>query len=491
MNILLVYPEYPDTFWSYKHALKFVSKKAAFPPLGLLTVASLLPDDWSKRLKDLNVERLNKKDILWADYIFIGAMAIQYNSAVKIIEECKSLDKKIVAGGPLFTEDFEKFDNVDYLVLNEAEITLPQFLKDLKNGRAKRIYQTDEYAEMKASPPPDYSLINFSKYFSTSIQFSRGCPFNCEFCDVTALLGHKIRTKTTEQILTELDFLYNLGWRGNVFFVDDNFIGKKQVLKKNLLPAMIEWIQANGNPFTFSTQASINLADDNELMQLMTQTRFFSVFVGIETPEEKSLKECHKVQNMNRDLLESVKKIQRKGMAVQGGFIVGFDNDTPDIFKKQIDFIKNSRIITAMIGLLNAPTKSRLYQRLNNEGRLLNKMTGDNTDFTMNFIPKMNKKDLISGYRKIIVGIYRGKPFYQRVESFLQDFRPGIKNKTKVTFTNLMALIKSIFLIGIFDNTRKYYWHLFFWSLLHHSKLFSLAITYSIYGYHYRKVFKI
>jgi radical SAM superfamily enzyme YgiQ (UPF0313 family) len=490
MNILLVYPQYPDTFWSFKYALKFVSKKAVNPPLGLLTVASLLPEDWSKRLKDLNVEKLNKKDILWADYIFIGAMAVQYNSAVKIIEECKSLGKKIVAGGPLFTEDSEKFDNVDYLVLNEAEITLPQFLEDLENGCAKRIYQTDEYSEIKASPTPDYSLINFSKYFSKSIQFSRGCPFDCEFCDITALLGHKIRTKTTGQILTELDSLYNLGWYGDVFFVDDNFIGKKQELKRDLLPAIIEWMQAHRNPFTFSTQASINLADDNELMQLMTQAGFSSVFVGIETPQEKSLEECHKVQNMNRNLIESVKKIQNQGMEVQGGFIVGFDNDTPDIFKQQIDFIQNSRIISAMVGLLNAPTKSRLYQRLKNEGRILNKMTGDNTDSTMNFIPKMNKKDLVSGYREIIVGIYGGKPFYKRVQNFLQDFRPRVKNKTKLTFTKFMALIKSMLFIGLFDNTQRCYWHLFFWSLFRHPKLFPLAITYSIFGYHYRRVFK-
>ncbi len=491
MNILLVYPEYPDTFWSFKYALKFVSKKAANPPLGLLTVASLLPAGWKKKLIDLNVERLTTKDILWADYVFIGAMSAQYTSSKEVIKLCKSLGKMIVAGGPLFTEDFEKFEDVDHLVLNEAEITLPLFLKDLEEGCAKRIYQTDEFAEMEYSPAPDYSLISFSKYSSKSIQYSRGCPFNCEFCDITALLGHKMRTKTTEQVLHELDSLYNLGWRGDIFFVDDNFIGKKKELKKNLLPAIIHWMELHGNPFTFYTEASINISDDKELMQLMTKAGFSSVFVGIETPHETSLKECQKVQNINRDLIESVKAIQKNGMEVKGGFIVGFDNDTPDIFQQQIDFIQKSGIISAMIGILNAPTKSRLYQRLKNEGRILNKMTGDNTDATTNLIPKMGEDVLVKGYYDVVRGIYEAKPFYQRIRHFLKDFQPQVKNKTKITYNKLMALIKSIFIIGLYDKDRKYYWQLFFWSLFRRPKVFPLAITYTVFGYHYRRIFKI
>ena len=491
MNILLVYPKYPDTFWSFKHALKFVSKKAANPPLGLLTVAALLPANWNKKLVDVNIEKLKTKDMLWADYIFIGAMAIQYHSAVQIIEQCKSLGKKIVAGGPLFTEDIEKFDHVDHLILNEAEITLPAFLHDLKAGKANRIYQTEKFADITLSPPPDYSLIKFSNYSSKSIQFSRGCPFNCEFCDITALLGHKMRIKTTDQILTELNILYNQGWRGDIFFVDDNFIGNKKMLKTDLLPAIIEWMVAHKNPFTFTTEASINLSDDPELMQLMTRAGFSAVFVGIETPQSESLEECGKVQNRNRNMVESVRNIQKNGMEVLGGFIVGFDSDSPGIFQQQIDFIQQSGIISAMIGLLNAPTKSKLYQRLKDEGRILNKMSGDNTDATMNFIPRMDPQKLLSGYREVILGIYDGKPFYQRIRHFLNEFQPKVKNKTKMNFNKIMALVKSIFLIGIFDQTRRYYWHLFFWSLFNRPKLFPLAITYSIYGYHYRRVFKI
>jgi len=490
MKILMIYPEYPDTFWSFKHAVKFVSKKAAHPPLGLLTVAPMLPEDWSKKLIDLNVEKLTQKDILWADLVFIGAMSAQYESAVKVIRLCKSMNKTIVAGGPMFTEDYEKFEDVDYLVLNEAEITLPWFLNDFKKGTLKRIYQTEEFADITTSPQPDYSLINISKYASKSIQFTRGCPFNCEFCDITALLGHKMRIKTTHQIITELQTLYNLGARGDIFFVDDNFIGNKNVLKNDLLPVLIEWVNAHGNPFSFSTEASINLSDDKELMSLMTQAGFSSVFVGIETPQETSLEECKKTQNKNRSLLESVKTIQQNGMEVLGGFIVGFDSDTPGIFHQQIEFIQKSGIISAMIGLLNAPTKSKLYQRLQKEGRILNKMTGDNTDATMNFIPKMNKEILGNGYRDVIRGIYEGKPFYERVRHFLNDFNPQVKVRTKITFNKFMALIKSMFIIGILDRDRKYYWQLFFWSLFNRPKIFPLAVTYSIYGYHFRRVFK-
>lgn len=490
MKILLVYPEYPDTFWSFKHALKFVSKKASNPPLGLLTIAPLLPGSWEKKLIDLNVEKLKTKDILWADLIFIGAMSAQIKSTFEIIHRCKLLGKTIVAGGPLFTEDYEKFGEVDHLVLNEAEITLPQFLADLKNGVPKKIYQTSGFADITHSPAPDYSLIRFSDYSSKSIQYSRGCPFNCEFCDITALLGHKMRTKTTAQVINELESLYNLGWRGDIFFVDDNFIGKKQELKNDLLPAMVHWMEKHKNPFTFSTEASVNLSDDPELMRLMTRAGFSTVFVGIETPQESSLAECDKVQNRNRSLAESVKTIQKNGMEVLGGFIVGFDNDTPNIFQQQIDFIQHTGIVSAMIGLLNAPTKSRLYQRLHAEGRILSKMSGDNTDATTNLIPKMGMENLVAGYGEVIRGIYDGKPFYKRVRHFLNDFQPQVKNKTKITFNKFMALIKSMFIIGLFDSSRKHYWKLFFWSLFRRPKVFPLAITYSIYGYHYRRVFK-
>ncbi len=232
MNILLVYPQYPDTYWSFKHALKFISKKASNVPLGLITIAPLLPDDWNKKLIDLNVSRLKDEDIKWADYVFISAMSIQLASVKQIIERCIHLKKKIVAGGPLFTEEYEQFPEIDHLVLNEAEITLPLFIEDLKNGRPKKIYQSDKFADITKSPLPDYSLLKAGKYATAGIQYSRGCPFDCEFCDITALFGRHVRTKTSAQIIAELDQLLQIGWRGSVFFVDDNFIGHKKKLKE-------------------------------------------------------------------------------------------------------------------------------------------------------------------------------------------------------------------------------------------------------------------
>lgn len=487
MKILLVYPEYPDTFWSFKYALKFISKKAAYPPLGLITVASLLPKDWETKLVDMNIEKLYMEDLLWADYVFVSAMSTQIQSANHVIDRCKALLKPVVAGGPLFTADFEKFDRVDHLVLNEAEITLPLFLQDLERGNPKHIYDTNEFAIMQNSPAPDYSLVKMNQYSSKSIQFSRGCPFNCEFCDITALLGHKCRIKSVDQIMKELQNLYDLNWRGEVFFVDDNFIGNKQILKNDLLPAISNWMKQHKHPFHFTTEASINLSDDQELMQMMVDAGFLSVFVGIETPEEESLEECNKVQNKNRDLIESIKKIQHAGMEVLGGFIIGFDSDTPGIFRQQIEFIQKSGIISAMIGLLNAPTKSQLYKRLQAEGRILERWSGDNTSNAMNFVPKMDRKVLDTGYREVIQGVYGGQAFYERVKSFLTDFKPGVKNKNKVNLRKLRAFFKSILLIGIFDSNRKYYWQLFFWSLFHRRDLFPMAITYSIYGYHYKK----
>ncbi len=490
MKILLIYPKYPDTFWSFKYALKFISKTAANPPLGLITVASMLPVYWSKKLIDLNVESLKTKDILWADYVFISAMSIQLESVHKIIDKCKKLNTKIVAGGPLFTNEYESFSQIDHFVLNEAEITLPDFLKDLKNGQLKRIYQTTAFAEMQNTSLPDYSLIKQSKYSALNIQYTRGCPFNCEFCDITALLGHKVRAKTSKQIINELNNIYNIGWRDSVFFVDDNFIGNKKILKSDLLPQIIDWMKSKDYPFSFTTEASIDLADDDKLMELMINAGFNTVFIGIETTEEKSLTECNKIQNKNRSLVQSVRKIQDFGIEVSGGFIVGFDNDSKSVFQNQIDFIEKSGIITAMVGLLNAPKKTRLYKRLNNEGRIVKEISGNNTDYTLNFIPKMNKNELINGYKNVLNRIYSGKSYYNRVLVFLRRFNPVGGNKNKISFSTIKAFLKSMIILGVFDEFRTSYWKLVFWSLFNRPQVLTKAITYSIYGYHFRKIFK-
>lgn len=490
MNILLVNPKYPDTFWSFKHALKFVSKKAAFPPLGLLTVAAMLPPEWSKKLIDLNVEALKDDHMTWADYIFLGGMSIQRKSAQEVIERCKALGRKIVAGGPLFTAHPEEFKEIDHLVLNEAELTLPQFLDDLKNGRPEHLYQTRERVDLKTTPIPLWGLINPKHYSSLSIQYSRGCPYDCEFCDITVLYGRVPRTKTKEQLLAELESLSALGWKGSVFFVDDNFIGNRGKLKSEILPAIIEWTERRKHPFSLNTEASINLADDEELMRLMAQAGFDTVFVGIESPNEGSLIECKKIPNKNRDLAASVKKIQQFGLQVQGGFIVGFDNDPGSIFEHLVHFIQETGIVTAMVGLLNAPNGTRLYQRLLKEGRLLSSISGDNTDFSMNFIPKMNSEALVKGYRWIIENIYSPKQYYRRVQRFLREYRPPQPRIFRLRLMHLKALSKSIMLLGVVGKERIYYWKLFFWSLFRRPRLFPLAITLSIYGHHFRKVFE-
>ena len=489
MNILLVYPKYPDTFWSFKHALKFISKRAVNPPLGLLTISAMLPQRWQKKLVDLNIETLKKKDILWADYVFISAMNIQAESTKEVIDRCKFYDKEIVGGGPLFTEEPNNYKMVNHLVLNEAELTLPEFLNDLELGNPRHIYQSNEFANLTKTPLPDYTLVKKSKYNTMNLQLTRGCPFNCEFCDITALFGHKVRIKSTLQILNELEAIYNTGWRKNVFFVDDNFIGNKRILKTELLPALIHWMESRNNPFRFSTEASINLSDDDELMELMTKAGFSTVFIGIETTEQASLEECGKAQNTNRNLIKSVHKIQKYGIEVNGGFIVGFDNDSPAVFQKQIDFIRESGIISAMVGLLNAPKKTQLYKRLKQEGRITSETTGDNTDFSLNFTPKMEKQILLDGYKKVIKGIYGGKEYYDRVLNFVKRFNPNQKNKVKFTLNHLIAFYRSFFRLGIVDTHRKHYWNLFLWTLFNRPKLVPLAITYSVYGFHFRKIF--
>ena len=490
MRILLAYPRYPDTFWSFRHALKFISKKAAFPPLGLLTVAAMLPQEWEKKLVDLNITTLTDKDIKWADYVFLSGMVAQQNSAREVIDRCRKLGTKIVAGGPFFNPGYEDFgfDDIEHLLFGEAEDKLPLFARDLEKGCAQHIYTSEEFPDIKKTPVPLWSLIDMKKYQSMTIQYSRGCPFNCEFCDIVVLNGHKPRTKSKSQVMAELDALYDMEWRGGVFFVDDNFIGNRRKLKSEILPAIIDWMEEKKRPFSFFTEASINLADDEELMELMTAAGFDTVFVGIESPSEESLVECNKLPNKNRDLLASVKNIQNHGLQVQGGFIVGFDSDPLSIFKSQIDFIQKSGIVTAMVGVLMAPPETRLYARLKKENRILPKGSGDNTDGSTNFIPKMGREALASGYRHVVDTIYAPGQYYERIKTFLREYRPGNKGRFRISIIHLIALMRSTWVLGVKEKGRLQYWKLVVWTLLKKPKTFPLSITLAVQGFHFRKV---
>lgn len=482
MKALLVYPEYPDTFWSFKTVLKYLGKRAAFPPLGLLTLGAMLPRDWELRLVDVNVRDLDDAQIQWADMVFVGGMIIQKDSALEIVARCKALGKTVVAGGPLFKTQHTHFPEVDHFVLDEAEVTLLPFLADLAEGRAQRFYRSDERPDIALTPIPAWELIDFRDYVTMSVQYSRGCPFNCEFCDIIVMNGRVPRTKSPEQLLAEFDSLYRAGWRGGVFIVDDNFIGNLTNVKR-MLPRLVAWQQAHRHPFQLMTEASVNLADDTELMGLMSAANFHKVFLGIETPELESLRECGKHQNASRDLALVVQTIQRHGMQVMGGFIVGFDNDTESTFDAQIAFIQKVGIVTAMVGLLNAVPLTRLWYRLRDEQRLLADPSGENTDGQLNFIPKMDSEKLLEGYRRIISELYSRRLYYQRIHIFLRNYRPTAKVRFSVR--EFKAFIRSLLQIGLSTKAGYYYWKLLLQTAFTRFRALPVAVELVICGEHF------
>jgi radical SAM superfamily enzyme YgiQ (UPF0313 family) len=447
----------------------------------------MLPPEWEKRLIDLNVTKLAARDLEWADAAFVSAMLVQREAAREVISRCRQGGLTVIAGGPLFTSEYAQFDEVDHFVLNEGELTLPPFLADLAQGRAGRVYATSEFADIGKSPVPSWELLEMKRYAAMSLQYSRGCPFHCEFCNVTALFGHRPRTKSTAQVLAELDGLYERGWRGSVFFVDDNFIGNKKHLKSDLLPALIDW-QKSRCGLSFYTEASINLADDEELVAMMVEAGFDTVFIGIETPDEAGLVESGKCQNQSRNLVEDVKWLQRAGLQVQGGFIVGFDSDTPAIFQSQIEFIQKSGIVTAMVGLLQALPGTGLFERMKRENRLLSDSTGDNVSASTNIVPRMSLEALQEGYKLILRTIYAPENYYRRMKAFLQDYRPGQTRSAALSFHYKLAGFHSIYRLGILGRERLHFWRVMLWTLFHRPRLIRQAITLAIYGYHFRTI---
>jgi radical SAM superfamily enzyme YgiQ (UPF0313 family) len=486
---LLVSPRTPDTFWSFRHALSFVGRKAAFPPLGLLTIAGLLPRQWHYRLIDLNVKKLRDQDLAWADVVLISAMLVHKASLTEVAQRARAAGKTVIAGGPLFTpEDVktDEFADVDTLVIGEAEELIGELVKDLHRWSLRRIYRAKRFPDVTRTPIPRWDLVRLSHYASMAVQFSRGCPYDCEFCDIVALNGRKPRLKTPGQLIAELDALRLMGWRGSTFVVDDNFIGNRRRVKE-LLREMIGWRRDTGARMTFLTEASVNLADDPQLMRLMVDAGFKKVFLGIETPDTAALEQCAKIQNTRRDLVDAVHTIQRAGMEVMGGFIVGFDTDRPDIFARQFEFIQKAGVVTAMVGLLQAVPRSRLYQRLAREGRLLGESFGDNTRATFNFETKLDKELLVHGYRRLMQRLYEPNAYYRRIRAFLSEHRPR-GPKSTISWRDIGALGRSLWILGVAHRGRRAFWRFCAGTLVKHPAQFGAAMTLAIYGHHFRQV---
>jgi radical SAM superfamily enzyme YgiQ (UPF0313 family) len=486
MNILLVSPTTPDTFWSYSHVLPFISKKAAYPPLGLLTVAAMLPRSWNLKLIDLNVSRLTDAQIGWADYVLISAMIVHADSARQVIARCNAKAKPVIAGGPLFTTWRDQFPEVKHFVLGEAEDVMADVVNDMIAGTVKATYQSAARPDVARTPIPRWDLLKMNQYATMPLQFSRGCPFNCEFCDIIVMNGRIPRVKTPAQMIAEMESLVNAGWDGPLFIVDDNFIGNK-VKVKAFLRELIVWREQNSFRTTFATEASLNIVDDPELLDLMVRAGFKRVFIGIETPEGDSLVECAKVQNTRRDLVACIKKIQNAGIEVMGGFIVGFDSDKPNIFERQKRFIQEAGVVTAMVGLLTALPETRLFSRLKSEGRILHQSTGNNLDAVLNFIPKLDREMLIEGYRSLVKHLYSPKNYYQRILTFLREYKPS-GPKTRLYWTDFQAFVKSLWIMGVCTRGRREYWKFVTKAFLFHRRAFGEAMSLAITGYHFRRI---
>jgi radical SAM superfamily enzyme YgiQ (UPF0313 family) len=481
MKVLLVYPEFPETFWSFKHALRFLGKRSVFPPLGLLSVSPLIPANWQRRLVDINVQRLTDADILWADVVFLSAMIIQGPSLKEQIARCKALGVRTVVGGPITSSNDPTIAEADHIVEGEGEDIIAQLCADLETDAAKPRYSNHEWPDVTKAPIPDFKLVKFNRYSSMVLQYSRGCPFTCEFCDIIEIYGRRPRTKAPVQVLAELDEIHRLGYRGRVFFVDDNFIGNKKNVKV-MMPYLVEWMKAHNHPFSFITEASLNLAEDEELLGLMRDAHFISVFLGIETPVAESLKETTKHQNLRGDLLSSVKLIQSYGMEVMAGFIVGFDNDPLDVFERQIQFIRDAAIPLSMVGLLNALPNTQLWRRLQAEGRLLKESLGDNTLADLNFVPRMDSKVLLEGYHRILQTIYNPHEYFERASAFLSQL--GTTAHPPVVWADVMAFARSLWHQGLFSNYRQEYWKYLLQSVHRHRSHFSQAVALAIMGHH-------
>ncbi|MGO8929615.1 MAG: B12-binding domain-containing radical SAM protein [Limisphaerales bacterium] len=473
MKALLLYPEFSDMgFWNYKPVCHLMGAKYPASPLGLITMAALLPAEWQLRLLDLNTATLEDVDIDWADLVFIGGMLPQQPGFLRLIERVHSRGKKVVAGGPDPTSQPEVYRSADYLVLGEAECSLPTFLSDLARGTPGGTYQSADKPDLAKSPVPRFDLLVFQNYLMIGVQCSRGCPFNCEFCDIIELYGRQPRTKTPQQIVTELDLLYRLGYRGHVDFVDDNFIGHKAKAKE-VLRAAKDWSEAHRHPFFFSTEASINIADDEELLGLMGDLDFRYVFVGIESADSEVLRSMHKATNLKRNIVEDLHRIYRHGIVVNGGFILGFDGETSASARAMAELIERGKIVMSMIGLLFALPNTQLARRLRQEHRLLED-TGrvnearestevDQTTSGLNFVTRRPEAEILGDFLHVLQATYSTKNYFDRCLSLSRvlkiqsRFKPSWRRKARYGTAFLKILVK----LGLRPPTSYYFWRNF------------------------------
>ena len=496
---LLIYPEFPPSYWSEKYALEFIGRKAAFPPLGLLTVAALFPPRYELKVIDMNVEPLTDEHLAWADYAFLSAMIVQKNSFHEVAQRCKARGLPVIAGGPYPTSYADTITDVDYLVRGEVEDFFSGFLDELERGIAPAVSEAPRDAKGLPSRPnithapiPRYDLIDLKQYGAMALQFSRGCPFDCEFCDITALFGRLPRTKSNEQVIAEMQYLYGCGWRGSVFFVDDNFIGNK-ARARALMPAITAWQKEHGRPFFFYTEASVNLASMPDLMDGMTGAGFDMVFLGLETPNPKLLLDIGKGQNVKQDnpdfLLNAVRTIQQHGIEVTAGFIIGLDGDDEAGFQAQVDFVQKAGIPTAMVGLLNALKGTKLYDRYRREGRLLQESTGNNLAMSLSYVPTIDAGRLIASYRKVLASLYDRtlSNYFERCYVLLSNWERRTLSGRGASLTDLIAFARTLWRI-LLSVQGPAYAKLLAKVIINRPQLLPEAVRLAIMGYHYEKV---
>ncbi|ELS00874.1 Fe-S oxidoreductase [Xenococcus sp. PCC 7305] len=459
MRALLLYPLFPQSFWSFEKTLALVDCKALLPPLGLITVASIFPKEWEYKLVDRNVRSVTDAEWEWAELVIISGMIVQKTDMIAGIQEAQAHGLPVAVGGPYATSLPDEVAMAEYLILDEGEITIPLFVEAFNQGAKQGVFRSEEKAAVTETPIPRYDLLELDAYDNMSVQFSRGCPFQCEFCDIIVLYGRKPRTKEPKQIIAELEFIYNLGWRGGVFMVDDNFIGNKRNVKI-LLKELRVWMKEKDYPFSFDTEASVDLANDPELMELMVDCSFKKVFLGIETPDEASLALTQKYQNTRDPLTESVDKITRTGLQVMAGFIIGFDNEKSGAGDRIVQFVEQTGIPMAMFSMLQALPNTALWHRLEKEGRLLNQGANINQTTLMNFVPTRPIEEIAREYVNGFWALYDPARFLDRTyRYYLKLGAPKHSSKRSIDFKTLKALLTICWRQGIVRSTRWKFWY--------------------------------